>query len=161
MTSSPLARRLATATVATLAALALSGCSILMNVLNGGESDVFTLEVGDCFNDGDGTVGEVSSVPIVDCSEPHDNEVYAAVYFEDGDFPGAAEVDEFAGNACYDAYEDFVGIAYEDSLLNFGTFYPSAQSWAAGDREVLCLISAFNDDGSIKKVTGSLKNSKE
>ena len=38
--------------------------------------NVFSLEAGDCF-DLDGATGEeVSDVPIVECSEPHDAEVF-------------------------------------------------------------------------------------
>lgn len=48
--------------------------------------------MGGCLNDGD-VSGEVDTVPVVDCSDPHDSESYASIIMDEGDFPGADEVD--------------------------------------------------------------------
>ena len=63
-------------------ALVASACS----------SNVFDLSVGDCFDDPD-NFAEVSNVPMVDCSEPHHNEVYYLQDLPDGDFPGDSSVE--------------------------------------------------------------------
>jgi len=34
----------------------------------------------------------------------------------------------------------FVGVRSEDSIYDFGYLYPLAESWATGDREILCVI---------------------
>ena len=47
--------------------------------------NVFSLEVGDCFNDPDSGFEEVTDVEIVECSENHDNEVYALSDYPAGD----------------------------------------------------------------------------
>ena len=50
---------------------------------------VFSLPVGTCFDDQD-EAEAISSVPAVDCSEPHDNEVFALIdYTETDEYPGS------------------------------------------------------------------------
>lgn len=160
MKTTTLTRTLTVAAI-TLAAVSLSGCSIIQGLL-GGEDDVFSLEVGSCYNDyGDET--EIATVPIVDCSELHDNEIYARADIEGDEFPGDAAVQEQADGICYDEFETFVGLSYDESkTLYYSTFYPSPDSWDQGDREILCGITKYDDEGiEIIQVTGTLKGSKE
>lgn len=157
MTTSHLARRLAALATVSLAAIALTGCSLLTEALNGGESDVFTIKVGDCLND-DASGGEISTVPVVDCDEPHDTEIYASILMDGDEYPGESETVDFADEACYNEFEDFVGTSYEESLYSYATLYPTAESWENfGDREVLCRIALADENGNIEKVEGSLK----
>ena len=152
-----LSRTLALATV-TLAGLALAGCSLLPG--GGGDpktndeevgDDVFSMEVGDCLNDAD-TDGVVSTVPIVECSSPHDSEVYEAGDVPDGDFPDDEALTTAAEQICGPSFDAFIGLGYEESLYDYSYYFPTEESWAAGDREVLCV--AFADDAS--KITGTL-----
>jgi hypothetical protein len=161
ITSSPWGRALAVTTVAT-ASLALAGCSLLGNIVagdnpgtgtdtgEGTDTDVFTIVVGDCLNDGS-VEGEVSTVKTIDCAEPHDSEAYASVIMTDGDFPGDQAVQDQAIADCTSEFSAFVGLDYESSIYNFSYYYPTAESWAQGDREILCLI--IDEAG---KTTGSL-----
>ena len=150
MTITQTARRLAALATISLAAVALTGCSIITQALNGGESDVFSIKVGDCLNDG-GVDGEVSEVPTVDCAEPHDSEAYKSIIMEDGDYPGEDAVLSQADTDCNAAFTDFVGVTYDESVLTFAYYYPTEASWEQGDREILCLI--YDEAG---KTTGSL-----
>lgn len=124
-------------------AFLLTGC--------GGGSSVFQMEVGTCFNDeGDvGTVQEVSSVPVVDCDEPHDNEVFALVDLADGEFP--ADVADQAQVICDgEVFTEYLGIPMLESEYSAMTIYPTSETWADGDREVVCAL--FRDDQA--KMTG-------
>lgn len=104
------------------------------------EGDVFSLSVGDCFDDPD-SVEQISQVPIVDCDEPHDNEVYALFDLPDGDFPGDDAVQEAAADGCLGSrFESFVGTPYLESELWASALWPTSDSWAAGDREVVCFL---------------------
>ena len=153
--------RTLTAAAITLAAVSLSGCSIISGLL-GGESDVFSLEVGTCYNDyGDET--EIATVPIVDCAKLHDNEIYARSDIAGDEFPGDTAVQEEADTVCYDAFEEFVGLSYDDSkTLYYSTLYPTTESWDEGDREILCGITKYDEEGiDIVQVTGTLEGSKE
>lgn len=154
------ARHLAALATLGLAALALTGCSLISSALNGGESGVFTLKVGDCLNDGE-TADEVSTVPVVPCDKPHDSELYASATMDDDEYPGVDATVEFADEVCLDQFEDFVGISYDESIYGYGIIYPSEDSWAGGDREVLCSIGQTDESGDIVKVEGSLEGANE
>jgi hypothetical protein len=143
------------------ASLALAGCSLLGGSNNtptdastdssGDSADVFTIKVGDCLNDG-AVEGEVSTVPIVDCSEPHDSEAFASIAMTDGEFPGDDAVKTQAESGCTAQFNTFVGADYSTSVLDYSYYYPTADSWAQGDREILCLV--LDPAG---QTTGSLK----
>lgn len=151
-----LTRTFAIASVA-VASLALAGCSLLGNVGSeetpgtGEDQDVFSIKVGDCLNDG-GATGEVSTVPTIECSEPHDSEAFASITMDDGDFPGDQAVQDEAIAECTIEFETFVGVDYDSSELDFAYYFPTEESWANGDREILCLI--VDPEG---QSTGSLK----
>lgn len=155
-------RALAILTVG-VASLALAGCSLIGNITGGtdtstdpaegSDTDVFTIAVGDCLNDGD-VEGEVSTVKTIDCAEPHDSEAYASVIMDDGDFPGDQAVEDQAVSDCTTEFTTFVGIDYNSSILNFSYYYPTSASWDQGDREILCLV--YDPAG---QVTGSLSGS--
>ena len=106
------------------------------DVTEAGDEDVFEIAVGDCMTDS--TAGEVSDVPVVPCAEPHTSEVYHTFDVPDGDFPG--DFTQATEEGCLPAFQTFVGMAYEESVLDFTTLEPTAGSWADGDREIVCLI---------------------
>jgi hypothetical protein len=122
-------------------------------IVGAGNVDAFQMRVGDCFNDGS-TFGDdsVDSVPGVPCSEPHDNEVYAVFDVTADSFPGDAMAD-MAHDGCVQRFEAFVGKDYESSSLDIATLYPSRESWAQDDREVICAVY----DIELSKLTGSAK----
>ena len=97
------------------------------------------LEVGDCIGDpyegtteGDGRTTWIYGVTIVDCGLPHYGEAYmvatlvADTYVEDDI---ATEADQL----CYDGYEGFMGVSYDDSTHYYAPYYPSPEGWEAGD----------------------------
>ena len=105
-----------------------------------GQGNVFSLEVGTCFDDEDSGSGEVSDVPIVDCSDPHDNEVYYLFDMPDGDFPGSNAIEEQAIDGCLASFDSYVGRSYETSVLDIAWITPTEPSWDGGDREIVCIL---------------------
>lgn len=161
--------RLALAAIALAAAAALSGCSAISQFMpatqpvrdaetgevteQNDHADVFAIEVGDCLNTaGLSSVDQVSDVPVVPCTEPHDDEVYHAYEVADGEFPGEETIESDAMTTCQEEFASFIGVAYEESALDFWPMYPTEGSWENGDREVLCI--AWDPSGA--KLTGSL-----
>ena len=145
---------------------ALSGCSLISNVLGGGpsngEDDVFALKVGDCFNQSSKEqTDEITSIPIVECDTLHDYEVYSAPLVDHDEFPGAEEISDEADTLCIEDFEAFLGMSYDEAfngyLYDYSTLYPTSTSWKSGDREIICAIIATDDDGNLEQVTGSLK----
>ncbi len=160
------ARRLSLLAVAAAAAVSLAGCSLLGSTFGGDSTprgddgqvveqndsaDVFSIRVGDCLNDASAG-DEVTEVPLVPCSEPHDSEVYASIIMTGDAFPGNDAVIAEADDACFERFEEFVGIPYLDSIYDFSYYFPTEGSWANGDREILCVIY----DPAGQKLTGSL-----
>ncbi|MCS5496675.1 septum formation family protein [Cnuibacter physcomitrellae] len=116
------------------------------------DTDVFTLEIGDCLNDAT-AAHEVSELPLVDCAEEHDSEVYYEFDLPDDNTFPAATIDDDAAAGCEEQFESFVGIPYEESTLTYGTYQPTAQSWTGThDRAVSCVIA-----DPAGKVKGTLK----
>ena len=122
----------------------------------GGEMiSVFDLVVGDCFNAPEGDI--VSEVERLDCDDPHTYEAYHSV-----DHPatstdayiGDEAMSDFAEEACLGAFEDFIGIPYEESALFYFYLQPTAETWNVGDREILC--SVYSEEGDL---TGSVEGS--
>ncbi|MCD2443254.1 septum formation family protein [Agromyces sp. SYSU K20354] len=146
-------------------ALPLTGCSALgsllsapeperdettQEIIEGGEADVFALRVGDCLTMQEDA--EVEAVPVVPCSEPHNDEVYFDFQLDDGEFPGDEAITTAAEDGCLAEFESFVGLPYESSSLDIGWYLPTADSWEfRDDRVVSCTI--FDPAG---EVTGSL-----
>lgn len=120
------------------------------------DEDVFVLRTGDCINEWSADADEnVSSVPKIDCSEPHDLEVYyEGTLDENGSYPTREVLGEMVGEGCIDAFGDFVGIDYEDSALDFSNLMPTEDGWEQGDREYLCLIGQYGE-----QTTGTLEDS--
>jgi len=148
-------RRSAAVLLAAVAGIALAGCSLLPgNIIDtnppGVEIDSLRLVVGDCLN-GD-VEGEVNSVFLVDCSEPHEQEAFKSLTMNDGEYPGEDAVLSQAITECLPEFESFIDMKYDDSILDYSALYPLAESWAEGDREILCLVF----DPTSKTTTGSL-----
>lgn len=142
--------RIRTAPLAILVlALVATGCGFL----NSG--NVFELAVGDCFDDTSSADTELSDVPIVDCTEPHDNEVFFTFELADGDFPGDDAILTEAESRCLPAFEDYVGRDYASSELDIFPITPTSGSWDNGDREVICALY----DLELEKLTGSMQGS--
>ena len=93
-------------------------------------------------------------MPIVECTEPHDSEAFDTGNVPDGEFPGEDAITDAAEQLCGPSFISFVGLDYSESLYDYSFYFPTEESWASGDRAVLCV--AFADDGA--KITGSLKD---
>ena len=149
-----LSRRALTIGGLLLAGVALSGCSLLSSFTDAppeGEVDAFSIKVGDCLNDA--TVSEeVTTIPLVDCSEPHDSEIFARTDLAGDTFPGNDSLETELATFCRgDVFTQFIGVAYADSRYDTSGYYPSDESWASGDRELLCTV--WDPDA---QVTGTL-----
>lgn len=116
---------------------------------------VSDLKVGDCFHDHLEQT-EVATVPMVDCSEPHDNEIYFEYSMSDGTYPGNEAVFNSSWLRCLEEFGAFVGIDYRDSELGTLTITPTSESWGQGDRAVLCAVYALD----LSNLTGSMRDTR-
>jgi len=160
----PVSQKRAAVACAVLAALGalLAGCSLLgagtsavlstPDPTTGGSIGVFTLAVSDCINPG-APGAAVTDVMTVDCTVAHESEAYASIVMADPVFPGAQAVADQANAGCTSQFKTFVGIDYSASQLSYNFYFPTAASWAQGDREILCLVL-----DRAAKTTGTLKS---
>jgi serine/threonine protein kinase len=109
------------------------------------------LQVGDCLNDlTDST--DVSSLPSVDCAQPHQGEVFAVFDLPPGPYPGAAGVDDLVSKGCNARLAEYSPGAPTDDAVGLFSVYPLEQNWERGDREVVCIAKATSGTA-----TGSIK----
>ena len=106
-----------------------------------GDAGVFDITVGDCLPDPNAATGEVQEVPVVPCSEPHGSEVYLSHIIDGDELPDATEMEAIVNEQCIGNFESFIGLPYEQSALQVTWLEPTAGSWEAGDRELLCIAS--------------------
>lgn len=149
-------RLMATLPLIALAA-ALAGCSpaappvIEITPTADNSVDAVDLAAGMCIID-ESSAATVSSVEVVDCTLEHDAEVFASILLVDGPFPGPDALAQTAIDQCAVQFANFIGVAFANSVLTYEYYAPSETTWAAGDREVLCLV---RDPAG--PVTGSLQ----
>lgn len=123
------------------------------------EKDVFSLQVGTCFNETSGNISsgedeEISDVPVRDCNKPHDYEVFHLFNLTGDTLPTGEDFETQVMENCVPAFEQYVGKPYEESIYTMSTLSPSTESWEASDREVACFL--FDDSG--EQLTESLKS---
>ena len=99
------------------------------------------------------TGNQIGNVEVVDCSAPHQYEVYSNYQITQSTFPDESTMKSEQYAACHDTFETYVGVPYDQSQYDVGTLTPTENSWAQGDRTITCTITT--DDGS--RITGSLK----
>lgn len=120
-------------------------------------AEIPDLAVGDCF-DTSATSGQTTlyRIPVVPCSTAHGGEIYAETTAPDslarnGDAPTQQALWDAADAYCYPEFTKFVGMRWARSELLYWPIAPSEESWAEGDRRILCVVE------SEQPVTGSLK----
>ncbi|MGH2462119.1 MAG: septum formation family protein [Candidatus Limnocylindria bacterium] len=123
-------------------------------ITDAGTLSVFDLQVGDCF---DAEMGEISEVQAIPCAEPHVYEVYSVVEYPAGELPSAIDENytQWEMDTCVGRFEDYVGIDFDFSDFYFSTLTPSDQSWAEGDRALMC----FLHNSTESPLTGSAQGS--
>lgn len=114
------------------------------------ESEVFSLEEGTCFR---GTVaGEISEVDDVECSEPHDNEVFHVFDIEGqgDDYPGVDAIQVLAVDGCVEELEPYTGEGIEEAAssgeIDVAPIIPTEETWDGGDREVVCVLTSLTGE---------------
>lgn len=99
------------------------------------ESVSFAVEVGECYLEGE-------PFRAVDCSAPHDGEVFATYEIPDtagGPYPGESAVIAVAQRECKRRFEGYVGVRLRFSELVVSYVYPLPGSWSARQRTISCL----------------------
>lgn len=111
---------------------------------------------GPCI-DLEGDNGVLTSWSEVSCDGPRQAEVTYSAAFNDGPFPGDQYLADNAASTCRDAFEGYVGISPDQSSYDFSWIVPTAETWATGIRQGICLV--ISGDGGV--ITGEVKGSNQ
>lgn len=121
------------------------------------------LKVGDCFNDPvlrglkpDEPGKALGELEVLDCSQPHDFEVYGAFELKgDGAFPGEKAIIKKT-DRCLPLFRKYVGVPYRKSMYDGYSYYPSADTWVFADRTITCVLA----HPKLKPMKRSVKNTR-
>ncbi|MEV7227034.1 septum formation family protein [Polymorphospora sp. NPDC051019] len=148
-----------------IAGIAISGAILLSAIILGvaaefagaGDQDAperapqsrYTMQYvpGDCIEQVD--ENRTVDPPPVKCGEPHQGEVFAVFDMSGSAYPGDEAVWEYATKGCDERLPGYAPSADPDA--EYMIYFPTAESWADGDRWVVCV--AFDETprtGSIR-----------
>jgi hypothetical protein len=108
----------------------------------------FGLRPGQCVNSG----SDALKVTVVSCARPHDAEVFAAFTLPATPWPGSPAVRSDAGQGCASRLYSYIDPQLATASLTQEYIYPNQGAWQAGERTVVCEVSAV--DG---RLTGSVR----
>lgn len=109
-------------------------------------STAFTLHAGDCFDlPTDANVGDIATMP---CDSPHDAEAFVTASLADPAatgyvaYPGEGAIAAWVGDQCGASAEAaWAGwAATRRADLVVGYFFPTADAWTHGERQVTCYL---------------------
>jgi hypothetical protein len=109
---------------------------------------VFGLRPGQCVDSGSNAL----KFTVLSCARPHDAEVFAAFTLPAGPWPGTSAVRADAGNGCASRFDSYIDPQLATASLTQEYVYPNRGAWQAGERTVVCEVSAV--DG---RLTGSVR----
>lgn len=124
------------------------------NDASGKTEDGFTLwsdfELGKCYD-------SLEFLPVrkaraVDCSEPHDIEVFFATQH---DGPDSRAQYDFASENCGGAFSSYLGVSEIDSVFAYASYTPSDDEFAEGNRSVVCALKMPDDSLTSGSAKGS------
>lgn len=112
----------------------------------GASRDVWISDVGagDCYVlDADERREAMAGyVTLVDCSEPHDGQVYAVVPLDFDTWPGKREVDDAAAAGCQAKDVLLDDAIWDESDLNGNWYLPFEEDWDVEDHTAQCVVEA-------------------
>lgn len=142
-------------TLLIVAAVVLAFASGSVSVQSGaqpGSDDVAptSLQAGQCITSLTETTN-LTSVPIVPCTEPHQGEVFAVFDLPEGAYPGETQLAEQVTTRCSEELAAYAPTAAQDGSVRLFYIYPLERNWADGDRETVCIaVSPSPTTGSIR-----------
>ena len=109
---------------------------------------VYGLRPGQCIDSG----SDALKFTVLSCARPHDAEVFAAFTLPATAWPGASAVRVDAGNGCASRFDSYIDPQLAAASLTQAYVYPNQVAWQAGERTVVCEVSAVNG-----RLTGSVR----
>jgi hypothetical protein len=137
------------------AALFAAGRDETGQIDDAGDLAATEIRVGDCFDLKDPEEELIDDVEAKPCTDAHEFEMFFIGEMPDGAYPGDDQVGTYVVNTCLPAFEAYVGLSYEQSVLDIYWLTADEAGWNAGDHEVQCAVFHPTND----ELTGSQRNS--
>lgn len=120
-----------------------------------GREPIANAAVGECFIVGE--ADEIDEVPVVDCTEPHDSELFARIDVSTlgATYPGEDPMFDWLFDECVARFPGYVGESYEASRYWIDMFIPTVDAWRDGDHTGLCTLVVLDDNLDVVSVTGT------
>lgn len=112
---------------------------------------------GDCFDLKDPAEEEIGDVEAKPCTEPHEFEMFFVGNLPDGEFPAESTIDSFLETECLRAFDEYVGLAFEESSLDIFPLVPTEGGWDAGDHSVQCALFDPIDEELTESMRGAAR----
>jgi hypothetical protein len=109
---------------------------------------VFALRPGQCVDSG----SDALKFTVLSCARPHDAEVFAAFTLPAAPWPGTSAVQVDAGDGCANRLDSYIDPQLAMAGLTQEYVYPNQAAWQAGERTVVCEVSAVSG-----QLTGSVR----
>ena len=109
---------------------------------------VFGLRPGECVN----SRANGLSFTVLSCATPHDAEVFATFILPAGAWPGTTAVQQDASSGCEIRLSSYLNPQLATADLTQEYVYPNRAAWQAGERTVVCEVSAVSG-----QLTGSVR----
>ena len=123
----------------------------LRDRFEGTVTDPYDLPAGTCFNqytyrDRNDLLAHLTTA--IGCTRPHNAQVYGIVTHDappGAPYPGEEAVNSWGQSQCYERFEPFVGLAYEQSQLDIGMITPSRTDWEGEEsrRRISCFVHSY------------------
>ena len=109
-------------------------------ITRGGKLSVFSLAVGDCFDNPTATQ-DVATVTAEPCNQPHSAQVYAKFNLTGSNFsyPGTATVTQLASTGCT-ARTGSIDRSKATNTMTVHFLFPDQAAWLGGRRAVTCMV---------------------
>ncbi|MGI8664695.1 MAG: septum formation family protein [Jatrophihabitans sp.] len=121
-------------------------------VTRSGDISPYNVRIGDCIKLPK-TTGNITSLPVVPCSQPHNAQAYADVTVPGTSYPGASTLLQQSLDRCQPLALKFLGSGSRN--LNLAALYPSSIKWSLGNHTSHCLLFDENKD-----ITGDIRADK-
>jgi hypothetical protein len=123
-------------------------------ITRGGTLAINELRIGDCFDPQDVDAEQADEVNARRCDEKHQFEMMSIASMPDGAYPSDTAFEDFVAAVCLPAFDEYVGLAWEESRLDIFWYFPLEDGWSEGDRLVQCAVY----DPLDSELVGSLRS---
>jgi Domain of unknown function (DUF4190)/Septum formation len=117
-------------------------------ITKNGHLSVFSLRVGDCFQNPTGSqaASPLTQITAVPCASPHNAQVMAQLPVRGSAYPGRAAFRAQAVPGCTASIAAVVDRSKLTATMQLIWIYPQPQSWADGQKTISCLIVDSSQD---------------